>query len=384
MDLEHDIWPIHPQRLPDELLSSWLVRIAQDLGLKLHTFTRLGLPVFEVWNRDIDKTAQPELLELIAKRTGKTLSEIEQATLTFENILVSGKIAPGRSQWVMPLGIYHRTHRNLGLSFCPTCLNEDEVPYFRRSWRLAFSVICVKHRIKMHDCCPQCGAAVTFFRHDFKDKSDSHPLNMAECYYCNYDLRLVQPTEVKDTTFLNFISNLQSILQTDIAYVNNIPIYSFLYFAGIRQLLKLITLDRYGIKLRNAIENQSCIFMNPFQKNKHQNSIETLPIGVRSDALKLLAWLMQDWPSRFVSTVKKSNLTRSRLERDMGYLPYWFESVISQYFDQRTYSPSNEEINYAFLWLSKNRDHVTRKALINSLGLIDSKLVSKFLDSKIR
>ena len=240
------------------------------------------------------KTAQPELLELIAKRTGRALSEIEQATLTFENILVSGKIAPGRSQWVMQLGIYHRTHRNLGLSFCPTCLNEDEVPYFRRSWRLAFSVICVKHRIKMHDCCPQCGAAVTFFRHDFKDKSDSHPLNMAECYYCNYDLRLVQPTEVKDTIFLNFISNLESILQTGIAYVNDKPIYSFLYFNGIRQLFKLITLDRYGIKLRNAIENQASIIMSPFLKNKHQISIETLPISVRSDALKLVCILRFD------------------------------------------------------------------------------------------
>ena len=384
MDLEDYIWPIHPQRLPDELLSSWLVRIAQALGLKLHTFTRLELPGFEVWNRDIDKTAQPELLELIAKRTGRTLSEIEQATLTYENILVSGKIAPGRSQWVMPLGIYHRTHRNLGLSFCPTCLNEDEVPYFRRSWRLAFSVICVKHRIEMHDCCPQCGAAVTFFRHDFKDKSCTHPLNMAECYYCDYDLRLIQPTEVKDTVFLNFISNLQSITQTEIAYVNDKPIYSFLYFYGIRQLLKLITLDRHGIKLRKAIEDQTRIFMNPFQNNKHQNSIETLPIGVRSDALQLLSWLMQDWPSRFISTVKKSNLTRSRLERDMEYIPYWFESVISKYFDRRTYSPSNEEINSAFLWLSRSRKQVTKEALTNSLGFSDSKLVSKFLDSKMK
>lgn len=384
MDLEDYIWPIHPQRLPDELLSSWLVRIAQALGLKLHTFTRLGLPGFAIWNRDIDKTAQPELLELIAKRTERNLSEIEQATLTFENILVAGKIAPGRSQWVMPLGIYHRTHRNLGLSFCPTCLNEDEVPYFRRSWRLAFSVICVKHRIQMHNCCPQCGAAVTFFRHDFKDKSDLHPLNMAECYYCNYDLRLVQPIEVKDTVFLNFISNLHNILQTEVAYINDKPIYSFLYFDGIRQLFKLITLDRYGIRLRKAIENQTQIIMTPFQNNKHQNSIETLPFGVRSDALQLLSWLMQDWPRRFISTVEQSNLTRSRLERDMGYLPYWFESVISQYFDRRTYSPSNEETNSAFLWLSRNRSQMTKKALINSLGLSDSKLVSKFLDSKIK
>ena len=384
MDLDDYIWPIHPQRQPDELLSSWLVRIAQALGLKLHTFTRLGLPGFEVWNRDIDKTAQPELLELIAKRTGRNLSEIEQATLTFENILVAGKIAPGRSQWVMPLGIYHRTHRNLGLSFCPICLNEDEVPYFRRSWRLAFSVICVKHRIQMHDCCPQCGAAVTFFRHDFKNKSDPHHINMAECYHCNYDLRLVKPIEVKDTTFLNFISNLQSILQTEIAYVNDKPIYSFLYFDGIRQLLKLLALDCYGVKLRKAIENQTHIIMNPFQNNKHQKSIETLPLGVRSDALQLLSWLMQDWPRRFVSTVEKSNLTRSRLERDMGYLPYWFESVIIQYFDRRTYSPSNEEINSAFLWLTRNRKQVTKKALTNSLGFSDSKLVSKFLDLKIK
>ncbi len=383
MNLDDHIWPIHPQRQADELLSSWLVRIAKAFDLKLHTFARVGLPGFEIWTRDIDKNAQPELLELIAKRTGRTLSEVEQATLSsYDDILVAGKIFSGRSQWVMPLGIYHRTHRNNGLTFCPMCLAEDKIPYFRRSWRLAFLVICSKHQIQMYDSCPQCGAAVTFFRHDFKNRYTPQPINIAECYNCHFDLRFAQTIVVKDTTFINFIIDLQNILDSQIALLNGEPIYSFLYFEVIRQLLKLLTLDRYGIKLRKAIENRSGIIMEPFQIEGLQNSFETLPFSVRSNALKLIPWLMQDWPNRFISIVEKSNLTRSRIVRDMGYVPYWFESVIREYFDRSTYRPTHEEINSAFIWLSTNKNNVTKKDLTNSLGFRDSKLVSQFLASK--
>ncbi len=60
--LSGSLLPVHLKPLPDELLSSWLVRIAHGHGMKLQTFCAV---IFgrekSIWNRDIDKLA-PEWL----------------------------------------------------------------------------------------------------------------------------------------------------------------------------------------------------------------------------------------------------------------------------------------------------------------------------------
>ncbi len=40
------------------------------------------------------------------------------------------------------------------LQFCPHCLAEDEQPYFRREWRLATTIACVRHGSRLTDRCP--------------------------------------------------------------------------------------------------------------------------------------------------------------------------------------------------------------------------------------
>lgn len=383
MELDNFIWPVHPQRQPDELLSSWLVRISHALNLKVHTFASLGLPGYAIWNRDIDKNAQLELLEMVAKRTGRVISEVEQATLSsLDNILVSGKIFSGRSQWVMPLGIYHRTHRNKGLVFCPMCLTEDESPYFRRTWRLAFSVVCSKHKIAMHDSCPQCGAAVIFFRHDFNKYLSTTQIDIAECYNCKFDLRNVRQSTIEDEDFLAFIKSLEDMCETQIAIVNNSILYSFLYYDVIHQLLKLLTHDRFGVKLRWAIENLSGIETKQVVIPQLSNSFETLSIGLRKYALQLVSWVVKNWPDRFIMAVKQSDLTRSRLTRDMGNIPFWFDSVLREYFDRSTYSPSHEEINSIYIWLKANKNNITKRSLSTYLGCSESKVVSEYLASR--
>ena len=68
--LTSPLWPIHYKPLPDELLSSWLVRLAHGHGLKVQTFCNL---IFgnsqQVWNRDIDRLAPTWLLDQLSYRT---------------------------------------------------------------------------------------------------------------------------------------------------------------------------------------------------------------------------------------------------------------------------------------------------------------------------
>ncbi|WP_369124446.1 TniQ family protein, partial [Undibacterium sp. CCC2.1] len=62
--------------------------------------------------------------------------------------------------------MYHRKRNAYGLQFCPTCLAEDSVPYFRRRWRVAFYTVCNEHKTMLLDRCPKCGSSVAAHRLD--------------------------------------------------------------------------------------------------------------------------------------------------------------------------------------------------------------------------
>ena len=57
------LWPWRPRPQADELLSSWLRRIALGNSAKLHSFCHAVWPGLQIWNRDIDGLAPPRLME---------------------------------------------------------------------------------------------------------------------------------------------------------------------------------------------------------------------------------------------------------------------------------------------------------------------------------
>lgn len=85
------ILPAHPKPYFDELLSSWLIRLAHTNGLKVQTFCHLLFPNFEIWNRDIDRHAPDFVIETLAEKTGSTAEQIHATTLNFfkENYLIT-------------------------------------------------------------------------------------------------------------------------------------------------------------------------------------------------------------------------------------------------------------------------------------------------------
>ena len=162
------VWPIHPQPYPNELLSSWLVRIAHANGLKVQTFCHLEFDShYEVWNRDIDRLAPDWLMRTIETKTGLSYKKILKTTLrSYQGKLYDKYNTAGQLPWLTTLKIYHRKRLGHGLQFCPLCLAEDEEPYFRKLWRVAAQTFCIKHMVLMHDCCPECGEGVVFYRQE--------------------------------------------------------------------------------------------------------------------------------------------------------------------------------------------------------------------------
>ena len=189
--LSGNLWPVHLKPYPNEILSSWLVRLAHGHGLKLQTFCAI---VFgrdkNIWNRDIDKFAPDWLIEHIATATGTSIQAVINTTLkSYGGIIYETHQPNGNTKCVNPLGIYHRTHKHYGLQYCPICLAHDQEPYFRKYWRLAFYTECEKHHILLHDRCPNCGHPINFHRVEIGMRSLIKPKLVINCFKCDYDLR---------------------------------------------------------------------------------------------------------------------------------------------------------------------------------------------------
>lgn len=142
-------WPFAPLPRNDELLSSYLCRIAAAHGATPMRFTGLHLGE-HIWTRDIDRTPPRGLTEAVACGAGLSESRVRAMQLT----------AP--LGWVSCVGVYHRMRRRHGLRYCPACLQEEAA--YLRQWRCAWVTCCWRHGLWLWDSCPACGAVLMLHR----------------------------------------------------------------------------------------------------------------------------------------------------------------------------------------------------------------------------
>ncbi|MDQ6759491.1 MAG: TniQ family protein [Acidobacteriota bacterium] len=120
------LWPIYPKPFPDELLSSWMVRIARAYRIRPASFWKRQAGSVDF--RNVDLTAEDRLLRLIGLKTGTPLDRVRATTL----------------RAYRECGVdWYGGHETV-IRFCPACL--EERPYFRRRWRLGFlrCAMCMK------------------------------------------------------------------------------------------------------------------------------------------------------------------------------------------------------------------------------------------------
>ncbi|MDZ7791866.1 MAG: TniQ family protein, partial [Xanthomonadales bacterium] len=156
-------WTFRLKPLPDELLSSWLTRVAFAHGQNPYVFHNLHLPGVPIWSRDVDRAHSPGLLSGLSAVSGLSVPRIRATSLDRHRNLGLNTPAHGEWPFVLSAGIYHRKRRRHGLQFCPNCLSAGTA-YFRRSWRLAYVLKCPTCSLPLSDACPHCDAPVIAHR----------------------------------------------------------------------------------------------------------------------------------------------------------------------------------------------------------------------------
>lgn len=321
--LSGSLWPVHLKPQPDELLSSWMVRLAHAHGYKVQTMSSLlfGRDT-PIWNRDIDRLAPEEIRSRLIQATGATSEQFEGTTLrAYEGTVMETFTTQGFCRWVVPLGVFHRARRRPGLMFCPQCLAQDAEPYFRRSWRLALSTVCTKHESYLRDSCPRCGAPVAPHRVDMhRPEAMAHAALIAHCWNCAFDLRNCRQEERPDAGLLGLQAMFDAAIQKGfVNWAGNPSMYSLAYFDGFRALVA-------GLSSRRTLERLCKVA--PDMRGWPQIGIETAPLQTRGRFLAWLAQVVEDWPANFVSLVHENKLRYVDLKGDSEWRPFWYEEVI--------------------------------------------------------
>lgn len=318
--------PVRPRPFPQELLSSWLFRLAQANSQKLHSLTRLVLGDRQVWNRDIDRLADEAVLLALAGVTGAEVEVLRRSTLG----ALTGRVytdfhAHGVNRWILPLGMYHRTRRLRGLMYCPACLAER--PAFLVPWRLSLSVVCARHGTVLQDVCPNCAAPVVPHRVDLAahlSKSLPTRQSQGQCFQCGTPLSSVPGRQASAEVVAWQQAIWDAVFgdgQIEVRGVGPVPVVEYLTVA--RVWLTLLTFGRNAERLRELVDVPVHL-----ERGATGQSFDNLDLPTRLIAVQYLIRLFEGWPERVELWGKGAKIRRSTLLNDMPRSPPWYLEVL--------------------------------------------------------
>jgi len=281
-------WRVQVASADGEILSSYLARSADAHGLSPYRFFAFFLPNIPIWNRDIDRSASDPLLAQIAAHSGLTVEQLSSMTLRKAEASFKGESRGGSlcgiSPWINSLGIFHRDRRRHGMQYCAECLKVDRA--FKREWRLSFVTVCPIHESPLADCCTHCDAPVMFHR------NDTFGPNCRECgrSFAGHGSTGIPKREFDQRQMLQaFCLDAIETGKVDVAG-QVVPASEF--FRGLAIVLRLI---KYKLRSEPASRPTPSVV-----KDCPRAQPELLRIEGRAKLCLMLAYLLEDWPSRLL------------------------------------------------------------------------------------
>ncbi len=364
--------PIHPRPFPDELLSSWLVRLALSNGFNVHSFYSSLLRYKNpLWNRDLDRGIELELSRILSQRTGVSAEQIESLALaSYSGFLFSKLRIHGSSRWINPVGIYHRQHTRFGLQCCPMCLKADPTPYFRRHWRLALVAICTKHKCLLHDRCSECGSPIAFHRNAIGELANFPSGLFAHCFNCGKALAempqqscvgIPKPFYQAYFRMLSRFEKLRYHIRSQ-----TLPV-AISYFDGLSILVATIGSTR-GASIRSAFMDEFNIELSQFIP------LARLEFGYlsphqRVGLLAAACWLTECWPSHFLQLLKHKTINRSSFVDHYADMPFWLAAFLDEECNHHATTHTDEELFQCVSTLNKAGVPVCTTNICKHIGL---------------
>jgi hypothetical protein len=363
-NLSGKLFPIHLKPKEDELLSSWIVRLSLAHGLRPYAFASILWPKLEIWDADTDRIDNKEIFKkvfkVLAEKTCTPLEQVEATALkSYEGWLHEKHSPKGPLTWILPIASRHPTPKQFGMQFCPWCLAEDDEPYFRRSWRLAFTVLCTKHDVQLLDRCPHCGEPVNYYRNISITNYEAIDC-LTLCRECKFDLRnattsykqaCVDSSEAQFQQYLAVVLKQGWVVLPQSGYV-----YSHLFFEGLYNIMRTLFSGREAEKVRAAVvKHYGTELLSPVLTQRSIPILSKFNVVERRVLLGMARQLLSNWPNGFINFCEVNRFWGRTWfpPRRRAFRPYWFCKVVREKLDRSPYQVSEQEFASAVMYLRK-------------------------------
>lgn len=308
-----------PSPIRGESLSSWRQRVGIANGFRL-------FPLVPGQLRRADPDfAGPVQLELLASSVGTSADQLAPLALNAYKDIVFDEPPLGRNhpRWIVPLRYSDRQNAH-GSPFCPSCLNSDQVPYFRKSWRLGFVSECIVHRRELIDRCPYCRSSIwpsiALQTRHFSNRA----VALWQCPNCLADLRshVAAEAEVARTNRLLAIVDEscfavgEGLIVSSVEFFNALAAIAHLFIR--RRPRKVISSHRSRWKQYATVSASKC------------NMVEQLALPTRRQLVAVASDLLDDWPHQFLSFARQTGLQRQHFSGSESLHPSWIQSEIDR------------------------------------------------------
>lgn len=313
---------IVPQPLEDELLSSWLTRVALEHKRQLSIFLTLFVKKEgnQVSRRDLDFIFDEKFLENLASKSNLKIENIFKMSLRSEE----GYLFSCNDCLYPPLQIRKltdkRTHN--GLMYCPKCLAEDKIPYFRKKWRYQFYNACPKHKIFLTDRCWRCYEKINFAK-------IKHFKEICICHKCEKDFRenLVIKINSNFEYGLKAITWFEKGVNNGYFIIDGEKINSLFVFESFTALRSIVDRkDKLNLKDFPLIEEYKTIC----KKLEKYNSKKALSIQKEFLLTSLVFYLFEKFPNNLLKFVSKNKLTHRDFIHGFKDIPFWYRKKIDK------------------------------------------------------
>jgi hypothetical protein len=196
-DVARDRWPVSVDPRPDELLSSWINRLALANGIAPRSFSGVLGCGDGMWSPRLDLQLPGHIAAFLGDRSGVPQDAISAMALT--GWALTPLLLPRRENT--------RRQRSTWMQYCPQCFAQDETPYFRRQWRLASRISCFVHGCGLRDRCPACRSGIVSY-----DQGQLVPQHF--CARCGFDLRGAPKATVKAAADIGSARTLANLSTT--------------------------------------------------------------------------------------------------------------------------------------------------------------------------
>lgn len=324
-------------------------------------YTLFPIAPRELRRSDSDLSPKSDALEWLAQNFDVAEVELKAMTLRpLDGVVLSFGKAKAARRWVNQLR-YSRSEQNARLAYCPECLQSDSNPYFRLSWRLAFTTYCEFHNTLLREACSACGESVwpapSTVPHLYRGKSSQ----LHQCPHCGNDLRLDMGEAVDPHGLL-----IESLLQGAAIDIDGKAPSAGELTDALWMTLALFVSTRTQKQILHASDELG--FRAEDLEVCIGKSFTDLPIKLRHQLLVAARQLFSDWPHRYVDFCGRNGLSTVHFTTNRHMAPPWLAKVVVELIRKQVRNVTKAQIQAAAQALESSGQRVTKSAVARVFG----------------